>query len=116
MYLSDTNFFFFSMKLSFDGLQTKGRQGKWLLPFQQKTGNRVVPKGNALKRLLLQQLQVLCWELPGRQWLLQVRRSLAEFGFMLCVCDHSVAGTKEPYPPQIGKVQSSGWSSQAFLI
>ena len=79
-------------------------QDKWLLPFQQKTGSRVIPKGNALKRPLLQQLQVLCWELPGRQWLLEVRRSLAEFGFMLCVCDPSVARAKESYLPKIRKV------------
>lgn len=55
------------MKLYFHGLQPKGRQDKWLLPFQQKTGSRVIPKGNVLKRPLLQQLQVLCWELPGSQ-------------------------------------------------
>lgn len=106
----------FFIKLSFDGLQPKGRQDKWLLLFQQKTGSRVIPKGNALKRPLLQQLQVLCWQLPGRQWLLEVRRSLAEFGFMLCVCDPSVARAKELSPPKTGKLQSECWSSQPFLI
>ena len=94
----------YSMKLSFDGLQPKGREDKRLLLLQQKTGSRVIPKGNALKRPLLQQLQVLCWELPGRQRLLEVRRSLAEFGFMLRACDPGVAGENEPYPPRIGKV------------
>lgn len=64
MHFGDTKCLF-SMKLSFDGLQPKGRQDKLLLSFQQKTGSRVIPRGNALKRPLLKQLQVLCWELPG---------------------------------------------------
>lgn len=107
IYLSDTNVVFFH-EIIFDGLQLKGRQDKWLLAFQQQTGSTVIPKGNALKRPLLQQLQVL--------WLQEVWRRLAKFGFMLHICDPSVATAKEPYPPKAGKVQSKGWSSQPFLI
>lgn len=84
MYLSDIYDVFF-MKWSFDGLLPRGRQDKWLLHFQQKTGSRAVPEGNALKRPLLPQLQALCWEFPGRQQLLERRRKLTEFGFMLLV-------------------------------
>lgn len=75
----------FSVILSFDGLHPKSRQAKRLLPFQMKTSSLVIPEGNALKRPLLQQLHVQCWELPGGRWLLEVRRSTAKFGFMLFV-------------------------------
>lgn len=101
----------FYVKLSFDGLHLTGRQDKRLLPFQQKTGSRAIPQGNALKRPLLQ-LQVLRWGLPGRQQLLQARRSLAEFGFVQCVCDPGAATAEEAYPPWRGRLQGWGWSSQ----
>lgn len=75
--------------LPLDDLQLTGRQDKWLVPFQQKTDSRAIPQGNALKRPLL------CWGLPGRRCLLQVRRSLAEFGVVQGDCEPSAAAAKE---------------------
>lgn len=107
IYLSDTNVVFFH-EIIFDGLQLKGRQDKWLLAFQQQTGSTVIPKGNALKRPLLQQLQVL--------WLQEVWRRLAKFGFMLHICDPSVATAKEPYPPKAGKSRAKAGVRSLFLF
>lgn len=52
------------------------------------------------------------WGLPGRQQLLQARRSLAEFGFVQCVCDPGAATAEEACPPWRGRLQGWGWSSQ----